>query len=81
MNWVTWFISLARTAALALDLAGKAKIGQAFSGIAAVAESGNNVEAHMAAVEAKLLSSGVDETGWDHVVAGIVAGYDRLQGG
>ena len=81
MNPLMWFISLARTAALALDLAGKSQVGKAFGALAGVAEAGGDVEAHMAAVEAKLLSTGVDEADWDAVVKGIEAGSDRLQGG
>lgn len=85
LNPVLWFITLARTASLALNIAGQPKLGSTFEGLATLAESGADVEAHMAAVKAKLeelhgQGLTIGDGDWDAVLAGIESGSGRLQG-
>jgi hypothetical protein len=85
MNPLIWFITLGRTAGLALSLAGQAKLGQLIDNLASIAESGQDVEAHLAAVRAKLeelhaAGATIGDADWDAVVAGIESGSGRLQG-
>ena len=84
MNPLLWFISLARTAGFALGMAGQSKLGELFSGLATLAESGADVEAHMAAVKMKLdelhaAGATISDADWDAVIAGIESGSKRLQ--
>lgn len=85
MNPLIWLITGFRSAALALGLAGQPKLGALFDGLANLAESGADIEAHMAAVKAKLeelhaQGASIGDADWDAVVAGIEAGSKRLQG-
>lgn len=84
MNPLLWFISLARTAGLALNIAGQGKLGGLIDGLATLAESGADVDAHMAAIKTKLdeihaAGSSIDDADWDAVIAGIESGSKRLQ--
>lgn len=84
MNPLLWFITLGRTAGLALNLAGQAKLGQVVDNLATIAESGQDVEAHLAAVRAKLeelhaQGGTIGDADWDAVIASIEAGSKRLQ--
>lgn len=85
MNPMVLFVTLARAGSLALSLAGQAKLSQIFDGLASAAESGVDVEAHMAEVKAKLEAlhaegKTISDADWDEVIAGIESGSSRLQG-
>jgi hypothetical protein len=82
---IMWFVTIARSAALALGLAGQSRLGGMFDTIASLAESGANVEAKMALIKAKLdelhaAGQLLSDGDWDAVEASINAASDKLQG-
>lgn len=75
---VIGIISL-RAAALALIATGNVKAGNTLMALAAAADSGRNIDLHMAQVAAKLKDRSVTDADWDQVTAAIEADSARLQ--
>ena len=80
MNPLTLALVTLRGLALSLSLAGQARASNALYSLADAAESGVNVDAHMAAVAEKLKSRSASTDDWSDVAGRIEADSDRLQG-
>lgn len=68
-----------RAAALALIATGQVEAGNALIALAAAAEAGRNIDAHMATVAEKLKSGTSTPADWLDVTSRISAESDRLQ--
>ena len=68
-----------RAAALALVLTGQSRAGNALYALADAAESGANVDAHMATVADKLKDRTATDADWQDVAGRIEADSARLQ--
>lgn len=73
MNPLQWFITLAGIAGDSLTVAGQDSLGKLFYNLGKLAESGGDVEAHMAGIKAKLDAGPVTDADWDDVHARIDA--------
>ena len=78
MNPTILAIISLRSAALAATLAGQVATAAALYALADLAESGVNVDAHMATVAAKLKEREINDADWQDVQARIEADASRL---
>jgi hypothetical protein len=77
MNPLQWFITLSGIAADTLTTLGQPSIAGVFRSLGKLAQSGGDVEAHMAQVRAKL-DAGITKEDWQQVHDGIISEQDKI---
>lgn len=80
MNPITVLLVTLRSAALAVDLAGRSNAAEALYGLADAVDAGKATDEHMALVAEKLKSRDITDADWNEVLARIDADSARLQG-
>lgn len=78
MNPLTYVLIALRSAALAVDIAGRSNTAEALYGIADAIEAGKATDAHMALVAEKLKARAIEASDWDDVLARIEIDSARL---
>lgn len=79
MNPITILLVSLRSAALAVDLAGRSSTADALYGVADAVEAGKATDEHMALVAEKLKSRDITDADWNDVMGRIEADSARLQ--
>lgn len=79
MNPITVLLVSLRSAALAVDLAGRSSTADALYGVADAFEAGKATDEHMALVAQKLKSRDITDMDWTEVLGRIEADSARLQ--
>lgn len=79
MNPITILLVSLRSAALAVDLAGRSSTADALYGVADAVEAGKATDEHMALVAEKLKSRDITDQDWNDVMGRIAADSARLQ--
>lgn len=78
MNWKDTAVAALRGLSLAADLFGKSIISKYVAGVADLAESGADIEAHMSLINEKLKLRHANDEDWAEAEASIKADLDRL---
>lgn len=78
MNPITYVLIALRSAALAVDLSGRATTADSLYGVADAIEAGKATDDHMALVAAKLKERNVTDADWAEVMLRIESDSARL---
>ena len=81
MNVVTYLLISLRSAALAIDLAGRSSTADTLYSVADAVESGRATEEHMKLVAEKLKTRDVTDADWSEVLGRIEADSAELREG